>query len=57
MIDVNVEMDGVGGVIGGGERAETAGERVEAIECEDFDGERESGGFVVVNWRRECCCC
>lgn len=46
MVDVDVEMDGVGKVVRGGEGAEAAGERVEAIEGEDFDYESESGATV-----------
>lgn len=39
MVDVDVEMDAVGKVVSGGEGAEAAGERVQAVEGEDFDNE------------------
>lgn len=44
MIDVDVEVDGVGEVVGGGEGAEAAGDGVEAVEGEDLDEEGETGG-------------
>lgn len=45
MVDVDVEMKFVGGiVVGFGERVEAAGERGEAVEGEDFDEECEVGG-------------
>ncbi len=47
MVNVDMEMDAIGEVVGGGERAEAAGERVEAVEGEDFDNEGEIGAFGV----------
>lgn len=45
MVDVDVEMNFVGGiVVGSGERVEAAGERGEAVECEEFDEKCEVGG-------------
>lgn len=41
MVDVDVEMHAVGEVVCGGEGAEAAGERVQAVEGEDFDNESE----------------
>lgn len=46
MVDVDVEMDGVGEVVGGGQGAEAAGEGVEAVEGEDFDDESEVRFFL-----------
>lgn len=45
MVNVDMEMDAIGEVVGGGEGAEAAGERVEAVEGEDFDDEGEIGGI------------
>lgn len=47
MVDVHVEVDLVGEVIGGGERAEAAGEGIEAVEGEDLDDEGEVGVGVL----------
>lgn len=45
MVDVDVEMNSVVGiVVSSRERVEAAGERGEAVECEDFDEECEVGG-------------
>lgn len=44
VVDVDVEVDGVGEVVGGGEGAEAAGEGVEAVEGEDLDEEGEVRG-------------
>lgn len=55
MVDVDVEVDDVAAVIGGGERVEAAGDGEEAVEAQDFDcegeflrggGEREGVGRV-----------
>lgn len=47
MVNVDMEVDGVGEVVGGGEGAEAAGERIEAVECEDLDDEGEIGGLRI----------
>lgn len=47
MVNVDMEVDGIGEVVGGGEGAEAAGERIEAVECEDLDDEGEIGGLRV----------
>lgn len=41
VVDVDMEVDPVGEVVGGGEGAEAAGERVEAVEGEDLHDEGE----------------
>ncbi|GMN70097.1 hypothetical protein TIFTF001_039141 [Ficus carica] len=41
VVDVDVEMDAIGEVVGGGEGAEAAGEGIEAVEGEDLDDEGE----------------
>ena len=47
MVNVDMEVDGIGEVVGGGEGKEAAGERIEAVECEDLDDEGEIGGLRV----------
>lgn len=37
MINVDVEMDAVGKIVGGGEGAEAARERIQAVKGEHFD--------------------
>lgn len=45
MVDVDVDMNFIVRiVVGSGEGVEAAGERGEAVECEDFDEECEVGG-------------
>lgn len=45
MVDEYVEVDGVvRKVVGVGKRGEAAGEGVEAVKSEDFDGERKGWG-------------
>ncbi|KAH1149432.1 hypothetical protein GYH30_043807 [Glycine max] len=41
MVNVEMEVDAVGEVVGGGEGAEAAGERGEAVEGEELDEESE----------------
>lgn len=55
MVNVEVEVDAVAEVIGGGEGAEAAGESVEAVKGEEFDDEGEIGGngIRVLNWASE----
>lgn len=45
MINVDMEMDAVGEVVGGGEGAEAARERIQAVEGKDFDNEGEIDGI------------
>ena len=47
LIDAYVEVDAVAKVDGGGHVSEAAGERVEAVEGEEFDDEGEIGGNRV----------
>lgn len=44
MVNVEMEVDTIAEVIGGGEGAETPGERGEAVKGEDFNDESEIWG-------------
>ena len=44
MVNIDVEVDGVAAVVGGGKRAEAAGKGGEAVEGENFENEREIRG-------------
>jgi len=50
MVNMEMEVDAVGEVVGGGEGAEAPGERGEAVEGEDLDDKSEIGGRLGANW-------